>query len=232
MPKIDTFIESISQQISAPAPQNTTYFSTIDLKYAYSQLNLDANTANHCNFKIISGDKTGTYRFQTRFYGLTDMPAEFQKAMDYTLIGLQNTYCFLDDILIVSKGSLNEHKSYVMKCLQRLDDENLRIDLPIYHFGKLEIDWLGYHISQSVIWPLEGKTAAILALEAPKTLKNLRSFLGSVNNIGKFIPNLAQISQPLRLLLKKSSKFLWTAEHENCYTEIKTRIANATANSH
>ena len=69
MPKIDTFIESISQQISAPSPQNTTYFSTLDFRYAYSQLNLDPNTANHCNFNIISGDMTGTYRFQTRFYG-------------------------------------------------------------------------------------------------------------------------------------------------------------------
>ena len=67
MPNIDTLIESISQQISAPTPQNTTYFSTIDLKYAYSQLNLDANTSNHCNFNIISGDMTGTYRFETGF---------------------------------------------------------------------------------------------------------------------------------------------------------------------
>ena len=75
-------------------------------------------------------------------------------------------------------------------------------------------------------------TAAILALDAPKTLKKLRSFLGSVHYIGKFIPNLAQISHPLRPLLRKSSKFIWTTEHENCFQEIKTRIANATANSH
>ena len=88
--------------------------------------------------------------------------------MDYTLIGVQNTYCFLDDILIVSKGSLTEHKIYVMKCLQRLDDKNLRINLPKCHFGKLKIDWLGYHNSQSGISPLETKTAAILALEAQK----------------------------------------------------------------
>ena len=110
MPIIDTLIQSISQQISAPAPQNTTYFSTCHLKYAYSQLNLDPNTANHCNFNMISGDITGTYRFQTGFYGLTDMPTKFQKNMDYTLIRLKNTYCFLDDILIVSKGSEEEHK--------------------------------------------------------------------------------------------------------------------------
>ena len=169
-PNIDTLIESISQQISAPASQNITYFSTIDLKYAYSQLNLDTNTANHCNFNIISRDMTGTYRFQTGFYGLTDMPAEFQKAMDYTLIGLENTYCFLDDILIVSKGSLNDHKSYVIRCLQRLDDENLRINLPKCHFGKLEIDWLGYQISQLGISPLESKTAAIFWLLKPRKL--------------------------------------------------------------
>ena len=63
MPNIDTLMESKSQQMSAPASQNITYFSTIDLKYAYSQLNLDTNTANHCNFKIISEDMTGTYRY-------------------------------------------------------------------------------------------------------------------------------------------------------------------------
>ena len=202
MPNIDTLIESISQQISAPASQNTTYFSPLDLKYAYSQLNLDTNSAIPCNFNIISGDMTGTYRFQTRFYGLKDTPAEFQKAMDYTLIGLINTYCLLVDILIVSKGSLEDHRCYVMNCFKRLDDENLRINLIKCHFGKLEIDWLGYHISLSGISPLESKTAAILSLEAPKTLRELRSFLGSVLYIGKLIPNLAQISLPLRPLLK------------------------------
>ena len=117
MPNIDTLIESISQQISATTSQNTTYFSTLYLKYSYSQLILDINAAKHCNFNIISGDMTDTYRFQTGFYGLIDMPPEFQKARDYTLINLKNTYCFLDDILIVSKGSLEEHKSYFMNYL-------------------------------------------------------------------------------------------------------------------
>ena len=119
-----------------------------------------------------------------------------------------------------------------MNCIKRLDDENLRINLPKCHFGKLEIGWLGYHISQSGISPLESNTAAILALAAPKTLKKLRSFWGLVHYIGKFIPNLAQVSHPLRPLLKKTSKFIWTEEQEKCFNEIKDPIANATANSH
>ena len=44
------------------------------------------------------------------------MPAEFQKVMDYTLIGLKNTFCFLDDILIVSKGSAEDHFNLVLDC--------------------------------------------------------------------------------------------------------------------
>ena len=119
-----------------------------------------------------------------------------------------------------------------MKCLKRLDDENLRINFPKCHFVKLEIDWQGYHLSQLGISPFESKTAAILGLEAPETLKKLRSFLGSVHYIGKFFTNLAQISHPLRPLLKETSKLICTEEHENCFNEIKNRIAKSTANSH
>ena len=57
------------------------------------------------------------------------MRAEFQKAMDYTLVGLHNTYCFLDDILIVSTGTETDHLAYVTKCLKKLDENNLRVNL-------------------------------------------------------------------------------------------------------
>ena len=119
LPNIDMLIESTSQKITSPAPQNKTFFSTLDLKYAYSQLNIDPDTANNFNSNIISGDMTGTYRFQTGFFGLTDMPAEFKKALVYTLIGLKNTYCFLDIILIVSKRLEDECKQYILNFLKR-----------------------------------------------------------------------------------------------------------------
>ena len=79
MPNIDSLIQTISQTLSN-APQETAYFTTLDWQYAYSQLNLHCDTARLCNFNIVSGDMTGNYRFKTGIYGLTDMPAEFQKA--------------------------------------------------------------------------------------------------------------------------------------------------------
>ena len=204
----------------------------MDLKYAYSQLKLDPETAQHCNFNIISAERTGTYRFITGFYGLTDMPAAFQKVMDYTLVGLQNTYCFLDGIIVVSRGSKEDHLKLVYKCLKKLDEDNLRINLLKCHFAKTEIEWLGHKFSQSGIAPLESKTAAIASLSAHKNLKQLRSFLGFVHYLGKFIPNLSQLCHPLRPLLKKNTKFIWKTEHDTHFQAIKDKVAKATENTH
>ena len=123
MPNIETLMDSISQIITdyKMEPADNIYFSTIDRKYAYSQLNLHPDTAKHCNFNIVSCDMTGRYRFKTWFYELTDMPAEFQKAMDSTLMGLKNTFCSLDDILIVSKESIEDHFNLALDCLKKLN---------------------------------------------------------------------------------------------------------------
>ena len=66
MPNIDSLIHTISQTLST-APQKTAYFTTLDLQYAYSQLNLHSDTARHSNFNLVSGDMTGTYCFKTEF---------------------------------------------------------------------------------------------------------------------------------------------------------------------
>ena len=232
MPNIDSLIDCISQHINYSNPGDKVYFSTFDLKYAYSQLKLIPETSRHCNFNNICGDSTGTYRFQTGFYGLTDMPAEFQKAMDYTLVGLINTYCFLDEIIIVSKGSKESHIQYVYKCLQKLYADNLRINLSKCRFAKQQINWLGFTFCKKDVKPIESKTAAIAEIKAPKTLKQLRSFLGNVHHLSKFIPNLAKICHPLRPLLNKTEKFLRTENHQNHFEHIKTTIANATENTH
>ena len=108
----------------------------------------------------------------------------------------------------------------------------MRINLQKCHFGKTEIEWLGYKFTQTGISPLENKTAAILAILPPSTLKRLRSFLGSVNYIGEFIPHLAQLCHPLRPLLKKSTKFIWTDEHKKHSNLLKEKIAASTENSH
>ena len=104
-------IDSISQPLTDTQYGQQPNFSAIDLKYAHSQRQLHKDTARNGNFNIICWETTGIYWFKTEFYGLTDMPAELQRAMDYKLVGPQNTYYLLDDILIISTGSESGHLS-------------------------------------------------------------------------------------------------------------------------
>ena len=122
MPNVEELLDGVSHIMTAKAV-GTLYFTVLDLKYAYSQLKLKTETAKQCNFNIVGGQTTGTYRFLIGFYGLADMPAAFQNAMDCILIHSKNTFCFADDILIVSKGSENEHKKLITDILVKIDKE-------------------------------------------------------------------------------------------------------------
>ena len=148
---------------------------------------------------------TGTYEFLNGLYGLTDLPVTFQKMMDTTLDRLDSTNAFLDDTIIITKGTIEKHEEEIDKTLNRLNQENLAISLHKCEFGINEIIWLGYKINTEGLIPIKRKTDAIIQLENPKTLKQLRLFMGSIHHLIKFIPNLATLSAPIRPLLSSSA---------------------------
>ena len=104
MPNFEELMDIVGQTISE-RKQGDVFFTTMDLTYAYGQLPLNENTSKHCNFSLVGGRSTGTYRFKTGFYGLTTMPAEFQRVMDAILAEFPCAHAFIDDILVISKGT-------------------------------------------------------------------------------------------------------------------------------
>ena len=218
MPNIDVLLDNVAQ----PAQEENnkpgaTHVSTIDLRYAYSQLNLDDTTKTQCNFSILGGQATGTYQFQTELYGLSDMPAEFQKAIDLTWNNEKDTFAFLDDHnLIISHGRKEQHIDKLKRVLDRLDQEKMAISVSKSEFGCKEFEWLGFVMNEYGTIPMHKKIDAITKLQHSKTFKQLKNFMGSVHHLNKFIPNLAQLCTPLRPLISSSSKFhfSWEEKHE------------------
>ena len=80
MPNIVLLLQNIAQVVRSDETAQTLFLK-FDLCYAHSQIPLDKSTRDQCNFSLIGGNATETYQFQKRFYGLTDMPAEFQTAI-------------------------------------------------------------------------------------------------------------------------------------------------------
>ena len=161
-----------------------------------------AETDKQCNFNIVGGQASRTYRLLTGFYGL----AEFQKTMDRTLNHAKNTFCFLDDFLIVTEGEKPEHEQLVTDVLKKLDNEKLALNLEKCAFFQTEVNWLVHKLTPEVITPKVTKTEAILKVQHPKSLKQLRSFMGSINHLFKFISNAASLTDQLRPLLREENE--------------------------
>ena len=99
MLNIKNLIDSITQ----------FYMNLINLKQHTFQLWIcNPDTALFCNFNAFGGDSTDTYKFKIGFHGPTDKPNGVQKTMDRTVVGGKKTHCSLDNILIISHGSLED----------------------------------------------------------------------------------------------------------------------------
>ena len=154
--------------------------------------------------------------------------------MDNTLHGLSGVFCFLDDILIVSKGSILDHNILVDKVITRLDEEGFALKLSKCDFSLNQLPWLGYDIDSEGYRPKRSKIEAVLALEPPRTLKQLRSFMGILNHLQRFLPNLQVHSDQLRPSLKASnkSKFVWGECQQTAFSNILQLTAKITKMYH
>ena len=141
MPNLDNLMDMIAEHVEQGPGK--TFFTTLDMTYAYGQEELSEATPRQCNFQIIGGAATGIYRFITGFYGLTTMPTEFQRIMDLTLAGITNTFAFIDDILIVTHGTEDQHIEKVKEVLKRLDEANVCLKLDKCTFAAEDIEWVG-----------------------------------------------------------------------------------------
>ena len=174
----------------------------------------------------MGGLSTETYRFRKAYYGLTSTPAEFQRVMDSILNEFPQANAFIDDILATTRGTEVEHISLVEKILRKLNRKNISLKLPKCEFAKREWEWLGHRITETGVMPLKRETSPIDALAAPKTLTQLKSFMGSIHSLQKHLPAIAETSAPLRPLLSKKSDYNWTAECENAFQNIKLGVSN------
>ena len=140
--------------------------------------------------------------------------------MDKKLSNIANTYFFLDDILIVTKGNQTDHYARVKQVLEKLDEANIRLKWEKCKFAQSEVAWLGYHLTQTGIRPINTKIQAITDKLKPKYSKELRLYMGAVKQLNRFIPNLAQLCFKLRPLLKQDNPWSWNETHDNAFEEI------------
>ena len=139
----------------------------------------------------------------------------FQEKIDQTLENKQPAW--LGDILIVTKGTKEQHKRELTEVLTKLENAGYRLSENKSEFCKSEIEWVGHEIDQNCIRPLQDKVKAIQELKESKNEKELNNFLGAIQYLSKYIENLPAQTDSLRQLLKKKNYWNWTTEHSEAF---------------
>ena len=203
---------------------NACYFSSLDLRSGYFQIAVDEKSKQYTAFTC----KGGLFQFKKLPFGLQNNPALFSRIMQYVLAGLNWKICinYIDDIIVFSK-TLNEHLENLQIIFDRLNSHNLKLNPSKCHFFQTTIKFLGHIISKDGIGTDGGKIEVLRNHSIPQTKKQLISFLGLANYYRKYIPDVAQIMEPLNYLLRKNIPFLWNEKCNLSFEKLKSLLTEA-----
>ncbi|GJW04164.1 putative reverse transcriptase domain-containing protein [Tanacetum coccineum] len=206
------------------SPWGAPFFSKIDLRSGYHQLRVHEDDIPKTAFRT----RYGHFEFTVMPFGLTNAPAIFMDLMNRVCRSYLDKFVivFIDDILIYSKTQ-EEHVEHLRLVLELLKKEKLYAKFSKCEFWLREVQFLGHVINGNGIHVDPSKIEAVKNWKAPRTLTEVRSFLGLVGYYRRFIENFSKIAKSLTILTQKSKTFDWGEEQELAFQTLKDKLCNA-----
>ena len=201
-------------------------FSKLDCNSGFYQIPLHEESQELTRFIT----PFGRYCFKRLPFGISSGPEVFHREMTRILSEVPGVIVDIDDVLI-SGRSQQEHDERLRSVLERMQEAGVTLNEKCV-FSVDTIKFLGHIISQEGIKVDSAKVEAITNLPRPTNIQELRRLLGMVNHIGKFAPNLADITKPLRDLLKKENSWTWDTQQETAFQILKKQLSTAPVLAH
>ena len=200
------------------------FFSSMDLMSGYWQVEMDPASREKTAFTT----HAGLYEFTTMPFGLCNAPGTFQRLMECVLRGLtwQIALIYLDDVLVYSR-TFEEHLQHLRLVFDRFREAGLKFKPSKCHFGQTKVNYLGHVITPEGLQPDPAKVKVVQEYPVPKTVKDVRAFMGLTNYYRKFIKGCVQIASPLHELTKKGTKFVWTDACQDAFDTLKKTLTEA-----
>ena len=225
LPKISTVLQEL---------EGFTFATALDLNMGYYTIRLDPDASRICTIIF----PWGKYSYKRLPMGIAGSPDIFQAKMSELMATLEFVRTYLDDLLCITKGDLEDHLQRLREVLIRLRDAGLKINADKSKFCAHETEYLGYVLTREGIKPQSNKVQAILALTPPTNVKELRRFLGMVQYYRDLWAKRSEMLAPLTDLVgecgqtkvtraKETKKvpWHWDEVHQKAFDSVKATIA-------
>ena len=210
LPRVDDLLDQLG---------HSRYFSTLDLAAGFWQIRMHPDSKEKTAFAT----PQGLFEFQVMPFGLMNSPAVFQRLMQQVLAGLnpaegpEFVSVYIDNILIFS-ANLEDHIGYLKLVLERITQVNLKLKPSKCHFIRKEVEYLGHVITPEGLRTNQKLVQAVQEFPTPKDLSRVRQYLGMCSYY------IATIAKPLHILTRKGAEFEWTAQCEDAFQTLKTKL--------
>ena len=198
-------------------------FSVLDAKNGFWHVRLDEPSSYATTF----GTPWGRYRWLRMPLGISPAPEEFQRRVNDILLGLPGIKVIADDILVYGSGATDEkayldHDKNLRGLMERCREKGLKLNPDKIQLQLKEVSYMGHRITSNGLKIDPEKTKAIRDMPVPTDKLGVQRLLGMVNYVQKFAPKLAEITTPLRDLIKKGNEFIWEEHvHGKALDEIR-----------
>lgn len=202
------------EEIVADMPDADT-FSVLDAKNGFLQIKLDYESSLLTTFNTC----IGRFRWTRLPFGIKCAPEIFQRIMDEMLHDIKGARARMDDIIIGGKGE--EHDRILRKVIERATEWNLKLNFDKLQIRQKSVKYVGHVLTDQGLQPDPEKVRAVKEIPTPKSREEVRRFLGIIQYLSKFIPNLSEVDGPLRDIMKKDCQFHWDKPQEQSFEKLK-----------
>ncbi len=198
-------------------------FSVLDAKNGFWHVRLDEPSSYATTF----GTPWGRFRWLRMPFGLSPAPEEFQRRVNDILLGLPGIKVIADDILVFGCGQTDEeayqdHDKSLRLLMERCKEKGLKLNPDKIQLQLNEVSYMGHCLTANGLKIDPEKTKAIRDMPVPTDKLGVQRLLGMANYVQKFAPRLAEITTPLRDLIKKGNEFKWEEHvHGRALNEIR-----------
>ena len=195
-------------------------FATMDACSGYHHIPLDEPSSLLTTFII----PQGCFRFLCAPMGLSSSGDEWCHRSDETIENIENVRKLVDDYFVEAKDIKGLEKT-LCELLDNCAKAGVTFSKCKFQIGE-SVKFAGHIVSKKGVEPDPDKLEAIRNFPSPINMTSLCSFLGMINQLAQFIPNLATYITSFHDLMKKKNAFVWLHEHEEAFRKIKEELTS------